>query len=126
MFLKSIFSLFLSIAFSIVCSLLLNSYTLLFSSKWPQALLFFCVLFGILNTTYFFYSKSKAFTELLIVSLSIKLLIALVVIFIYSLLDKSGFFAFAIHFIAHYILFTFFEIRYLLQLIKYKQKNQTP
>jgi hypothetical protein len=48
-------------------------------------------------------------------------LMALVVILIFSF-SKKDFFSFALHFISHYIVFTIFEIRYILLLLK----NKTP
>jgi len=77
------------------------------------------VLTFILNLVYAKQAGSENFTQLMIAAIVIKLLQALVIILVYSLVfEKKGFFGFAVHFIIQYILFTIFEIRYLLHLIK--------
>ena len=51
-----------------------------------------------------------------------RLLLCMVALLIYKLCDKQNFTQFAVHFMMHYILFTVFEISYLLKFIK-TQKN---
>jgi cobalamin biosynthesis protein CobD/CbiB len=90
-----------------------------------HSIIYFSVVCFVLNTVYTSKSKSKTFTELLLIGLVIKFLLAFIVIIIYSIVNKPNFFYFSIHFISHYILFTIFEIRYLLQLIKINQPKNT-
>lgn len=118
MLVKNLLSLVFASALALTVSYCLNTFSPIVSKDWLYSLLFLATLFFILNLVYSFRVGSHDFTELLIASLSIKLLVALVIVFIYSLRDKAGFFAFAIHFIIQYVLFSIFEIRYLLQLIK--------
>lgn len=118
MFLKNMFSVFIPATLSVLLSLILNHFSPIRSENWMYGLLFLFVLCIILNLIYTFRSGAENFTELLIVAIVIKLLLALIVIVGYSFLDKPGFFNFSLHFILHYILFTIFEIRYLLYLIK--------
>ncbi len=47
-----------------------------------------------------------------------RLLLCMFALLIYKLCDKQNFTQFAVHFMVHYILFTVFEIRYLLKFIK--------
>lgn len=47
-----------------------------------------------------------------------RLLFCMFALLIYKLCDKQNFTPFAVHFMAHYILFTVFEIGYLLKFIK--------
>jgi hypothetical protein len=95
---------------------------MLHSKHWHFGLAYFMLLTFILNLIYARQAGSENFTQLMITAIVIKFLMALVIILIYSF-QKKDFFAFAIHFIMQYILFTIFEIRYLLQLIK--TQNQT-
>jgi hypothetical protein len=121
MFLRNLLALVIPLILSVILSLLLNKYSLLVSASWYYGILFLLPLCFILNLVYAHHSSSKTFTELLLVALVIKLLLALIAIVAYSFIDKPGFFNFAIHFILHYILFTIFEIRYLLFIIKKRQ-----
>lgn len=122
---KNLSSLFFSACAATVLSLALNSYTVLYSYNWWMGLIFFTALCLILNTLYALNARSKTFTELLMAGLIIKFLLSLVVIFLYSFFKQAGFFNFSIHFILQYILFTIFEIRYLLHIIKKHQTNTT-
>jgi hypothetical protein len=110
---------------SLILSLLLNDYSSLISANWYFGILFLLLLCFILNLIYAHRSDSKTFTELLLAALVIKLLLALIAIILYSFFDKPGFFNFSIHFILHYILFTIFEIRYLLFIIKKRQTSSS-
>ena len=47
-----------------------------------------------------------------------RLLVCMIGLLIYKVCDKGNFTHFAVHFMLHYILFTVFEIRYLLKFIK--------
>lgn len=118
MFLKNVFSVFIPATLSVLLSLILNRFSPIKSDNWFYSLLFLFVLSFILNLIYAFKAGAENFTEILIVAIVIKLLVALIVIVVYSFLDKPGFFNFSLQFILHYILFTIFEIRYLLYLIK--------
>ena len=118
MLIKNILSIILSSVFALSVSFYLNLYTSFKSQNFVFALLFFSIICFILNIIYFKYKKSKTFTELILVSISIKLLLSFIGIFIYSVFYPTGFFAFSIHFLCYYILFTIFEIGYLLRLIK--------
>lgn len=51
-----------------------------------------------------------------------RLLLCMIGLLIYKICDKQNFTQFAVHFMLHYILFTVFEIGYLLKFIK-TQKN---
>lgn len=51
-----------------------------------------------------------------------RLLLCMIALLIYKVCDKQNFTQFAVHFMVHYILFTVFEIAYLLKFIK-TQKN---
>lgn len=53
-----------------------------------------------------------------------RLFLCMVGVFIYSLIDKPHFMGFAIHFMLHYLIFTIFEINYMLKFVK-SQSNKT-
>jgi hypothetical protein len=76
------------------------------------------ILSFVFNLIYAYKAGSKDFTELLLVTIVIKLVLALIFVLVYSFIDKPGFRNFSIQFVAQYILFTVFEIRYLLHIIK--------
>jgi hypothetical protein len=123
MFLRNLAALFFPVLLAIPVSLVLNSFTPIASKNWDYGIIFLTVLCFILNCVYAYHSLSETFTQLLIVCLVIKLLAGLTVILTYSFIDPPDFFNFSIHFIIQYILFTIFEIRYLLFLIK-KRSNR--
>ncbi|MBL7894230.1 MAG: hypothetical protein JNK50_02975 [Bacteroidia bacterium] len=50
-----------------------------------------------------------------------RLLVCMVGVFIYSLVDKPHFFAFAIHFMLHYMVYTVFEITFIVKFIRSQQ-----
>ena len=112
------FALICSVLLSVLLSLILNTFSSLNAHYWYFGVLFLLALSFILNVIYAKNANSKTFTELLLVTIVIKLLLALIAIVIYSFIDKQGFFNFSIQFTLHYILFTIFEIRYLLHIIK--------
>ena len=89
------------------------------SSNWLYGVLFLVLLTFTLNLVYTAKAGTKDYTQLLLGAIVIKLLVVLSAIVTYSFfLAKPLFFNFAIQFTAHFILFTIFEIRYLLFLIK--------
>jgi hypothetical protein len=118
MFLKNTASVLISALLAFLLSLLLNQYTQFNTDRWYFGIYFFAALCFILNLVYAWQRKSRIFTQLLIAGVVVKLVLALTAIIIYSFLDHAGFFNFSIHFVAHYILFTIFEIRFLLYIIK--------
>lgn len=121
MFLKNLVSILIPAVLSLLASSLLNAYTTISSANTLYGLLFFCGICFILNLFYALNARSKALTELLFAGIVIKLLLALSVIVIYSVMNYAGLFSFSLHFMLYYILFTVFEIRYLSGLIKANQ-----
>ncbi len=107
-----------SAIFSLIVSLTLNYFNICYSKNWWWSLLFFLVIF--ITTKLLFAQKRQpeSGADILIGTIWIKLILLLVAVFIYSLIDKNGLFRFSMHFMTHYILFTVFEIRYLLSKIK--------
>lgn len=120
--LKSIVTILISIGLSSLYSILLSSQFHLQSPFWWQSILFFVILFAVLNFVYFTKTDGKTYASILLATIVIKLLLILIFVTIYSFTLKGGFYTFFLHFIGHYILFTVFEIRYLLQLIKTHSK----
>lgn len=116
--LKNLYAIGIPLLLSATFSFILNHYTLIQAANSSYGILFLLVVSFLFNVTYTYKAGKEGFTQLLIASVVTKLLLALIVIVIYSLFDKPGFFHFSLQFILHYILFTIFEIRYLLYLIK--------
>lgn len=124
---KNTVSVALSALSAAAISCALNHYTPLFSASWPYSLIYFSGLCIVLNLVYAFQSGSASFSQLLLAGIVIKLLLALIIILVIAVKYPAGAFNLSIHFISHYILFTIFEIRYLLQLIKINTlKSHTP
>lgn len=117
MFLKNLISILISIIFCVTFSYFLNNYTPLKSDFVFISVTFFVLVCLTFNFMIYFFSKSKTFTELLIIGLCIKLLLSFIAIFIFSYKYPFDFFNFSIHFSFHYILFTIFEIIYSLKII---------
>jgi len=124
MLLKNIISLLIPAALALGASYLLNTFTTLISPYTNYALLFFLLVCFILNIMQTRHAHSDSLSGLLIAGIVIKMLLSFTVIIVYSFIDHPRLFAFAIHFILYYILFTVFEIRYLLQLIKNNSNKQ--
>ena len=118
MLFKNLTSIFIPALLAALLSFVLNHYTALQTGRWTFSILFFMILCFGFNLVYAARSRKPEFAQLLLGGIVVKLLLALVVVLTYSFLFKADFFAFAIHFILHYVLFTIFEIRYLLPLIK--------
>jgi hypothetical protein len=116
---KNFFSILIAALLSFVCSLALVRLFLLDNNFWQLSIVYFSVLYFSMNLYYASKVNSDEFTQQLLGGIVIKLLMALVVILIFSF-SKKDFFSFALHFISHYILFTIFEIRYILLLLKNK------
>lgn len=123
MFLKGIATVLICTFLATLLSLLINKFTGFYSSNWWLSLFIFIGLFFTLNLFYNIKTDFKSYTNLILATISVKLFILLIIIFLYSLFDKAGLLRFFVHFSIHYILFTVFEIRYLLQLVKNKHTN---
>lgn len=120
LFLKNIIFVSVSGSVALLASFLLNFCTVYQFNHTSYLLLYFCGLSFASNLLYTFTAYSTAFTEIILTGLIAKLLLALVVVVIYSLNNYDTFFNFSLHFVTHYILFTIFSVAYLLQLIKHK------
>ena len=116
--LKSLSAVLISVGVSIIYSYLLNFQFHQQSAAWWHSLVFFTILFIALYFAANVKTDKKTFAGILLAGGVIKLILSLVMVIIYLFTQKGGFFAFFLHFIGHYVLFTIFEIRYLLQLIK--------
>lgn len=77
-----------------------------------------------MNILYAVFAGKSSFTGLMLVGSVLKLLFSLIGIFVYSILFPINFPSFSIQFILAYIIFTFFEIRYLLKLISQQKKHE--
>jgi 4-hydroxybenzoate polyprenyltransferase len=84
------------------------------------ALGLFCLL---LNFLYANLTGKSNFTGALLVGTVVKLVAAMVWVFVYSVLWPASFFVFAIQFICIYLIFTAFELVYIIHLIKSQQKS---
>jgi hypothetical protein len=104
-----------------LASLLLNNYTELVCKTWWISLVYFTLIFLILNSVYNLKRNTEEFTQLLLSSIMVKLLLSLTVILVYKIINKATLFNFAMHFLIHYFLFTIFEMYDLVKSIKTKQ-----
>jgi hypothetical protein len=121
MLLRNIISILFSVILSAGFSLLLNMFSPIQSSYWPVGIIFFSIICFPLNIYYTSQALKENFTGTIMAGIVIRLLLSLILIVLFKFYDGGGFFNFAIHFILHYIIFTIFEIIYLLRIIK----NQT-
>jgi hypothetical protein len=123
--LRGFVTVLIAAAIATIISFVLNSFHALFFANWYLSLAFFSALCIFLNIVYAFQARSKSFTQLLVFSLSLKLLLAFVAVFVYSFISISDFVNFSIHFLLHYLIFTIMEINYLLYLIRNNQVGKT-
>lgn len=117
---KAVLSILISLLAALLLSVCFNSLGL-YSQNWWWSLLLHFVISICLKLGYSYKTDVRSFIGVLLGSFSVKLLLLMVAFFLYTLHDKRGIFNFSLHFIAHYILFTVFEMRYLLTLIKNKK-----
>ena len=91
------------------------------NDEWWWSLLFF-VATSIFSLIRFYkkFSPQKS-TEVIISTVILKTILLFMAVFLYSLYNSRKLGSFSVHFIAHYILFTVFEVRYLLNYIKLKK-----
>ncbi len=123
-FLKSFIYFFSSLAIAIGTSYLLNKCTFYKTQNWHASIIFYSSVFLILNIVYNFKYSVQDITQLLLGSIVIKLLVAFIFILIYGILNKHTALFFSIHFIIHYLVFTVFEMYYLIKLIKEKTSKR--
>ena len=124
LFLKNLASVLISACVAVTLSTILNN-TQLYAPDWWVGIVFFSCLCLVMNTVYALNARSRTFTELLMAGIVARLLLSLVVILLFAMFRSVGFYKFSIHFIMQYILFTIFEIGYLLYIIKNHQTNPT-
>jgi hypothetical protein len=72
-----------------------------------------------------FNSQSKEFILITLAMSMARLLLCMVFVFVYSLINKLQALAFTCHFMIQYVLFTIFEITFLLKHINSNQQTQT-
>jgi hypothetical protein len=121
LFIKSLPVILLASVIAISSSLILNNTSLLICNTWWLSLLFYTLVFLILNVIYNLKRNDEEFTQLLLGTIIVKLLLALTLILVYKLIDSDHVFNFAMQFLIHYLIFTIFEMYYLIKLIKSKQ-----
>lgn len=93
------------------------------ASLWYVSIVFHVMVSFLLNLVLFKKnSDPKEFIFKIMFTSMGRLLLCMIGVFIYSLVDKPHFLAFAIHFMLHYILFTILEISSLLKHIKAQDK----
>lgn len=122
-FKKNVLSVLIPLLFSFLIYSILPFVGLLASSDALFAALiisFFCL---VLNFIYAHYTSKPEFTGLMLVGLTVKLLLTLVAVFVYSVLNPTLFANFALQLVIYYVLFSIFEIRYLLFLISTQNKT---
>ena len=118
MFAKTTKVLFIISLLAIAISQTLNNLNVakVFAVHWYYSVIFFFLTSLLIN--FILYNSSsdpKTFIFKIMATSMMRLLLCMIGFFIYSLLDKEHILSFALHFVLHYILFTVFEIAYLLK-----------
>lgn len=121
MLLRGFVFLGISSALSILCSVILNFFESTSSRDWWMSLSLYACISLCLHFIYLVKTDVRSYTGVLLGTISGKLIILLIFILLYFILRSNALSSFFIHFFVHYILFTVFEIRYLLQLVKHKK-----
>src|SRR6476620_4934948 len=104
--LGNVFSVLLAVVLSAGLSLLLNNVASLNTTTFVYSLLFYAVLFLAFNAFYAYYKGHESFVSLLLGGIVVRLLLTLILIIVCRALSMEDFFAFTIHLICHYVLFT--------------------
>ncbi len=123
---KGFISTALALLFSAFISVSINFFTAVFFEHWYSISLVFLLFFSIYNFVYIQRSTKEEFTQFLLFSLAIKLLLAFFTLLLCAFLFRSIFSGFAFHFVSTYMVFTVFEIRFLNQLIHSKHNSNPP
>ncbi|MCC6372279.1 MAG: hypothetical protein IT236_14850 [Bacteroidia bacterium] len=121
---KNLVSVLIPTILAILVSQGLIVFAKLNSNFWAASIIYHSLFCFVLNLIYVAKKNSEDFTGLLMTGVAIKLLLAFFIIFLFSFFSHTTFFAFSVHFVLHYILFTIFEIRYLLYLINYNKNHE--
>lgn len=124
---KFLFKNFISVLIPFVLSYLIFQLTFIlnrFENKDAFLAIFilsiYCLIF---NVVYSQFTSKPQFTGLMLVGTILKLLFTLIVVFVYSILKPQEFENFSIQLILYYVLFTIFEVRFLLFLISTQTKK---
>jgi hypothetical protein len=97
------------------------------SDHWFISVLFFFMTALLLNLILFRKDTDpKEFIFKIMITSMLRLLLCMIGVFIYSLVNKAGLRGFVLHFMLHYILFTVFEIAYLLRFAKNNKPKTDP
>jgi hypothetical protein len=126
MLLRGFISIVLALIFNAFISFSINFFTSVHFENWFYISLAFALFFAIYNFVYMYKSTKEEFTQFLLFSLAIKLLLAFFTLLLCAFLFRSVFSGFAFHFISAYMVFTVFEIRFLNQLIHSGPKPDSP
>ncbi len=126
MFVKALKTLLFVSLLAIAISQVLNNLNSpkVFAGYWYFSVIFFAGAALLIN--FIFYKSDgdpRTFVFKIMSTSMLRLLLCMIGIFIYSIFDKAHFLSFAIHFGLHYILFTIFEISYLIKYTKTKAEN---
>ncbi len=109
----------LSAILSAAISLILNALALMPCSTWYISLAFHLLISVLLYLLLIRKTGDpRDYVFKIMFSSMGRLLFCMIGLLIYKVCDKLNFTHFAVHFMLHYILFTVFEIRYLLKFIK--------
>jgi hypothetical protein len=114
----------IALLLSIGGSMLMNAMaTIAFSSSWYISILFHLFISFLIQLLLFRRTDDQRDYTFKIMFASMgRLLFCMIGLLIYKVFDKHNFTQFALHFMLHYILFTVFEIAYLLKFIKTPKK----
>jgi hypothetical protein len=81
-----------------------------------------CIFCFGMNILYAYYNNKAEFTGLMLIGTITKLLLALFAVFLYSYIFPYYFKYFSFQLVVYYVLFTIFELKYLLNLISTKKR----
>lgn len=126
MIFKSLTSLALAVLLSLFISGSIQFFTSTSFAQWTYIPLFFLLFFFAYNLLYSFRVNKDDFTQFLLFSLALKLLLAFFILLICAFFFRTNFAAFAVHFVSTYLIFTVFEIRFLNQLIQSHSTKTKP
>ncbi|HQQ94220.1 MAG TPA: hypothetical protein PLQ93_06675 [Bacteroidia bacterium] len=104
-------------------SLTLNHFTGLCLMYWPWTVLYFAAFVSVLYPLSMQRVKDKDFTAFLLFALSLKMILAFCIILLCAFLVRAWFGAFSAHFLAHFVVFTVFELVFLLKLIRAQARS---
>ena len=118
MLLRNLATLLSAALVSAIISIAINKWSSLQCGDWPLATAFLFVISLAANLVYSFQKNKQELTKLMFGGVAVRLLVGMTALVVYWYFYTDIFFAFALHFIVQYVVFSIGEINFLSYLVR--------